>query len=325
MTLDRLETSSVGRRLDGRPAHAPLQTGLSNRAAFAFGIVFVGVGALIALVGLGYVPVKEDSIHVPRWVVVLFGGMFLLPGLMMWHLTWRQFRAQRRQLRARRLHPLQPALADYPWDRSGFSAPRWPRAFKMLLATALAGAAAVGFAAWAFKPGSTTGAKVAAVLGLLIAFSMAWETAVRFLRAFRFGGSVVRFGQFPFVPGKRIRLRWRPARGIGHVRRGTFTLRCINELWQTSGETPMRCVHERWSQTWHIDSPRQWQARDELELNYDPPADLPSTRLNVAAPAYWELQVQLDLPGLDFSETYLVPVYAADELPETVAESHADC
>jgi hypothetical protein len=31
--------------------------------------------------------------------------------------------------------------------------------------------------------------------------------------------------------------------------------------------------------------------------------------LSAEKPVFWEFEVKLDLPGLDFQETYLVPIY----------------
>jgi hypothetical protein len=42
---------------------------------------------------------------------------------------------------------------------------------------------------------------------------------------------------------------------------------------------------------------------------FDPPPDAAPTRLHAPQPVFWEFHVTLDLPGLDFEEIYLVPVY----------------
>jgi hypothetical protein len=34
------------------------------------------------------------------------------------------------------------------------------------------------------------------------------------------------------------------------------------------------------------------------------------TNLSAERPVFWELQIVLSMPGLDFTERYLVPVYA---------------
>jgi hypothetical protein len=48
--------------------------------------------------------------------------------------------------------------------------------------------------------------------------------------------------------------------------------------------------------------------------NIVPPSDAQPTHLSTAKPTFWELEVKLDLPGLDFNETYLVPVYAPAQI-----------
>jgi hypothetical protein len=69
-------------------------------------------------------------------------------------------------------------------------------------------------------------------------------------------------------------------------------------------------VHEEvWSAKWLLEQPRNFQLKDKVELRYELPATAQPTNLSAGKPVFWELQVQLDLPGLDFNETYLVPVY----------------
>ena len=69
-------------------------------------------------------------------------------------------------------------------------------------------------------------------------------------------------------------------------------------------------VHEEvWSAKWLLEQPRNFQLKDKVEPRYEPPASAQPTNLSAGKPVFWELQVQLDLPGLDFNETYLVPVY----------------
>ena len=51
--------------------------------------------------------------------------------------------------------------------------------------------------------------------------------------------------------------------------------------------------------------------REAVELRFEPDANALPTKLHADRPVFWELEVKLDLPGLDFEETYLVPVYAA--------------
>ena len=68
------------------------------------------------------------------------------------------------------------------------------------------------------------------------------------------------------------------------------------------------------SGSWHLDEARTFESGEEIELRFELPADARSTQLNPGNSAeravFWELEAKLDLPGLDFEETYLVPIYA---------------
>jgi len=84
-------------------------------------------------------------------------------------------------------------------------------------------------------------------------------------------------------------------------------------------------VHDEiWRGTWIIEQPRNFQFREKVELSFDRPLGARSTELSADKPIFWELEVKLDLPGLDFSETYLVPVYGrADTSVASKAERKA--
>ena len=97
------------------------------------------------------------------------------------------------------------------------------------------------------------------------------------------------------------------------MRKGKFTLRCILEWRETTGSGKSRSsmlVHEElWSGTWSFEQSRNFGFREEVELRYEFPPDAQGTELSADRPIFWELEVYLDLPGVDFKETYLVPVY----------------
>ena len=71
-------------------------------------------------------------------------------------------------------------------------------------------------------------------------------------------------------------------------------------------------VHEEiWSARWIIEQPRNFPLNEAMDLRYELPADVFPTQLSADKPLFWELEVKLGLPGLDFNETYLVPVYGS--------------
>jgi hypothetical protein len=134
-------------------------------------------------------------------------------------------------------------------------------------------------------------------------------------RALKFGQSRVAFTQFPYRLGESALLRWQPDRGVHQVRKGTFTLRCVAE-WKCGRSAGQ---DEIWCGTWLLDQPRTFQLKDEVELRYELPAVGRPTQLSADEPVFWELEVKLDLPGLDFKETYLVPIYSSKITPRLEA------
>jgi hypothetical protein len=72
---------------------------------------------------------------------------------------------------------------------------------------------------------------------------------------------------------------------------------------------------ERWSVTRSSGGGRSQVPSRHVDLQFDVPAGLPGTALAAARPVFWELDVHLDMPGLDFTETYLVPLYDGAVLP----------
>jgi hypothetical protein len=141
-----------------------------------------------------------------------------------------------------------------------------------------------------------------------------WVQVVMALgRALKFGGSRVEFVRFPYRVAEPVIIRWQAAAGISGPRKGNFTLRCVEEWYESSGsgsDHSRYLVHEEvWSGTWQVERELDMVAGKMLELKFTPPASAPGSALSAAKPVFWELEVKLDLPGFDFVETYLVPVY----------------
>lgn len=312
----RLETSSERRRLTGRMERRGLQTGWPAWGAFVFGGLFAAVGGAIMLVGMRVMPVNPKDVHAPWWVLTVMGSVFALGGLAVWGMAIRQWRSEQRRREAERRFMGEPALADYGWDTTGFAPARWTRP-----ATALAGAVGLTlflsiFNWWAFGVnGSPWMVKAIVMLFDLILVLAWWGAFLRLGRALKFGGSRIEFARFPYRPGEAVVVRWRPASGIVRARKGSFTLRGIEEWFERRGSGRNRGAHlvqeEFWRATWRFDEPRQFTRGEMVELRFDLPPDAPGTCLHAEKPVFWEFEVKLDLPGLDFEEVYLVPIYSA--------------
>ena len=313
MQPERWEISRQRRRLTGHTEQRGAQTGLPTWGAFAFGSIFVAVGTAIMLVGGRVIPVEEKKVHAPWWVLTVVGVVFALAGLAVWGRAVRQRRSAHRRRDAARQNPGEPALADYPWDMTGFTPPRWSGA-----ATALAGAGGMTlflsiFNYWAFFMNGPVMVKAIVILFDLILVAVWWQTGLRMGRALKFGGSRIEFARFPYRVGEPVVVRWWRADGIVQARKGSFTLRGVEEWFEQRGSGKNRSAHlvqeEFWRATGQMDEPRVFTRGEVLELRFEPPADVPATQLSAGKPVFWEFEVKLDLPGLDFGETYLVPVY----------------
>jgi hypothetical protein len=164
-----------------------------------------------------------------------------------------------------------------------------------------------------FKAGTPWLFKGVIALFDLIAVAFWYAAVMAVGRALKFGGSRIAFSSFPYRLGKPIVIHWHPAAGINQANKGSFTLRCVEEWYEVRGTGKNRSrqiVHEEiWSGTWQLEQPRAFQQGAKVDFSFDVPGDLHSTMLSADRPIFWEFEAKLDLPGFDFEETYLVPVY----------------
>ncbi len=313
MVADRWNISTERRRLPGRTERRGAQTGLPAVGAFLFGGLFVTVGVLVMLVGLRVIPVDPQGVHAPWWVLTVFGAVFAAAGMFVEGMALRQLRSEQRRREAARQFPNEPALADYGWDTTGYSPPRWSAAIKALAGAAFLTLFLSIFNYWAFFANAPWPVKAIVVVFDLILLAVWWETARRTGKAFKFGGSRIAFARFPYRRREPVVVRWLPGEGIATARSGTFTLRCVEEWFEHTGSGKNRSAHlvqeELWGATAHLDRQRTFTRGETLEWRFEPPSGLPATQLSAAKPVFWEFAVKLDLPGLDFEEVYLVPVY----------------
>ena len=316
MNLDRYESSADRQRLSGRTERRGSKTGFPTWGAFAFGGVFVVAGTLIILVGAKVVAVDPKGVHAPYWVLTVFGAVFALAGTMVWGMAWKQFNASRRRKEMLRRYAGETALADYDWDPRGFAVNRWLRPVKALSAAAFVTLFLSIFNYWGFWTKSPWMVKAMVMLFDLILLAVWWQAGLLLGRAIKFGGSRIEFAEFPFRLPKPVVVRWQPGTGLVRANKGSFTLRCVQEWFETHGSgknRSSRMVHEQiWSGTWFLDQTYTFQRGEDIELGFEPGMDVLPTSLQADRPVFWELEVKLDLPGLDFEETYLVPVYGAD-------------
>lgn len=317
-STESTEAPTAGRRrLSGRVERRGSQTGLSTLGAFAVGTLAVAVGTLIVLVGSRVIPVNPKSVHAPWWVLSVAGAVFALSGLMIWGMGWTQHAANRRRTKVAQSYRSEPAMADYAWDPRGFTVPRWKRALAAAAGAMFFTLFLSVFNWWAFFAKGPFLVKTIVVLFDLILILVWWQAIVFFGRALKFGGSRLEFSRFPFWLGEPVVLYWQAPAGIDAPRKGTLTLRCVEEYHERTGQgrnRSTRLVHdELWSADWQWDASHGVKSGKRLEARFDVPPDASPTCLSAEKPIFWEAEVRLDLPGFDFHETYLVPIYTRDE------------
>jgi hypothetical protein len=225
-------------------------------------------------------------------------------------MAWQQFAANRQRRQATRKQSNEPALTDYQWNPNGFTASEWTSAAKAVVMPIGLSIFLSMFNWWAFFAHGDWMVKAMVILFDCIALFMWWQAAQRVGCALKFGQSRIVFTRFPYRLGEPVVIRWQAGRGIYRVRKGKFTLRCVEE-WGVKEQNQ----EEIWTGAWILEQPRNFQLKDEVELRYELPVDAPATQLSAYRPVFWELEVKLELPGLNFKQSYLVPIYSAKSTP----------
>jgi hypothetical protein len=320
MKPDRYELSNSGpQRLSDCAQRGRSRKGFSTWPGFVFGVLVLAIGVAITLVGTKTLRVNPTDVHAPYWVITVAGLCFAVAGFLTLGAAWKQLKANRQRREAARQHPNEPALLDYDWHPAGFEVSEW-KAARDWLAGALGMTLFLSmFNWWAFGGQGNGTVKVVVTVFDLALVLMWWKTGQMLGRAFKFGHSRIVFTRFPYALGEPVIVRWQPSAGVDELRKGTFTLRFVREWQETTGTGKNRrttVYHEElWSAKWLLEQPRRLSPKDDIELAYELPAEARSTHLTADQPLFWELEVKLDLPGLDFSETYLVPIYGGKTVP----------
>ena len=216
-----------------------------------------------------------------------------------------------RVARRRRRFPEQAWLADYPWEARG-GRDLAPRELTRALAFAAVLAAFATIFGWAgFVARAGTAHQVAAgllAIGTLAATARALRVARRLLR---WGRSRLRFADFPCAPGGTLETIFDDlapsVRGLPlHA-----TLRCVQERWETveSGDRE-RNRHVQLSH-WEL-----WRASVEVapgarSARFTLPSGAPGTALGARPARWWELELVVAQPRVDWRARFLVPVYAS--------------
>lgn len=315
MNLDRYELSFERKPVPGFIRARGSYRGFSAVGTFLFGGVFVGLGIFMALGGTKTIHLDPKTVYAPYWILTVAGSVFAIVGAMVWIQGWQQSLATKRSREAARTHPGEIAFQDYNWDPREFAPARWKPVIKGVAGFLFLALFLSIFNWWAFFTKAELMVIVVVSIFDGILLLVAYRVFLQIGRALKFVGSKIEFAEFPYRIPSPVKLLWKPPNGSMHATKGQFTLRCVEEFWVTTrsgNETSSTLVQEEiWSGTRFLDEPHWFLRGEGIELQFDLFADLPSTNLRASRPVFWELAVKLALPGLDFEECYLVPIYGA--------------
>lgn len=311
-----------GARREAGPARSRLrnhevrsETTVHGGSAALFGALFLGVGVFIVLVALDVIHAPDEDFNAPREFVALIGaGAFGLPGLWLTlHGLLGMLRAVTYRNRLAR-HPDQPWRADHAWDPRGETRSAWRGVWRSAKGALVFAAFALPFQWFLLQDDRMAFLWLAAATLDLIVLGLLCQTALRATRALRYGRSRLHYDWFPFHTGEgaSLRLTLSRPRAFDRLR---VTLRAVEEAYEDRSDDAQRdtrvvpyCVHEEVREYTGEDA--RLGSGGELSLEFDIPADAPTTALAERPPTYWELAVRGEIAGADYREVFLVPVYA---------------
>lgn len=301
-------------RLDATHPTIPA-TGQGGGCLILFGLPFIAVGLFATLLSLGYLPIDDDQINGPRWLLTAFGAIFSAAGLAVaWQGVAGMFRARGARQRKEE-HPLEPWFWDHPWDNRWAESGGPEPAIRAFLAFLFLEGFLSIFHWWAFFSGQgPLPLKVFVVIFDLIALAILWGAIYQLFQYFKYGRSRLHFGRFPFRPGHSLEAGLEAHRRLLAADRIVLVLRYIEEVTEVTGTGKNRSsrqvlygLHEVKQE---LDA-RMFQGGSvaEIPITLRLPEGDYANRLLEDPRRYWELEVKAETPGIDYVARFLVPVY----------------
>lgn len=302
-------------RLDATHPTIPATAGGGSGCLILFGLPFITVGVLAALLSLGYLPIDDAEINGPRWLLTAFGGVFASAGL---GVAWLGLSGMFRDRAARRRkeeYPLEPWFWDHGWDKRWAESGSLGPAIQGFVAFLFFAAFLSMFNWWAFfSDEGPWPLKVFILLFDLIALAVLFGAIYSLFQYFKYGKSRLHFARFPFRPGHSLEGGLEANRRLLTADRIALTLRYIEEVTEVTGTGKNRSsrqvlygLHEVKQE---IDA-RMFQGGSvaEIPISLRLPAGDYATKLLETPRRYWELEVKAETPGIDYLARFLVPVY----------------
>ena len=278
----------------------------------AFGVPFLFAGVGIAF-GAQYAASSRK--HAPDWVIYLIASFFFLAGafLIVHGLQGvKRTAAYRREAEA---NPGQLWLADYHWNREGFSFSAFQEMSHRFLGavvwyTFLIPFFWIGLTQHGLNRVFLAGACFFALVGVY--FWVRWAKMLGDL--FRYGDSRLNFNSFPYFLGNTFHGRLSLQHNCDAIEELTLTFRCVQERYVTTGTGENRATnavcYELYKDAATFSRAQIASAGSSgLLVSFPIPPQQPATRLSDAPPTYWEIEALGKARGSDYEAYFLIPVY----------------
>jgi hypothetical protein len=275
-----------------------------------FGLPFLAIGAFIGF--SAYSAIHSRS-HSPNWVTAVIGAIFFFPGLFLFSHGVRGLVRKAIYNHKAAETPGQPWLFDFHWHPEGISVSAFDAMVSRLIAAVFWNVFLlpffwIGYAKhlWPFF----IFACLFALLGIF--FWVRWAQMLGDL--LRYGNTFLAYDGFPYFLGGTLRVRLRAPRHLTVIDSLSFTLRCVQEKYITSGTGQNRTSHvvcyELYKDVIALDHQRLANyVGTEIPVEFRLPTDKLPTSLASTPPTYWQIEARGLARGADYLAYFLVPVY----------------
>jgi hypothetical protein len=286
----------------------------------AFGMIFVGLGIAVASAFLAADPAH---VHGNPMVTVLVCGIFILVGGGIVYAATYGNRKLKEQAEARQSAPDSPWLWQKDWSASRAESKNLNNpAGLWLVAGVWTLISLTVITLTARTPGRNSGSTFLPALGFCIPGVILAGIALRVtIRKKRFGKTYFEFASLPFSPGKSLK-------GTIHLRFNTttrhgvdLTLSCVRQVITGSGKSQSTNRVVLWQAQANVPQEALTpgpMGDATIPVNFVVPSDAYETNHDQARDqVLWLLHAQADVPGVDYSDDFEVPVFRLTPLATT--------
>ncbi|MHB0968687.1 MAG: hypothetical protein ACYC7A_10020 [Thermoanaerobaculia bacterium] len=279
-----------------------------------FGLPFfvVGVGAIAGALGKWNIADKTDDSTMLGWFGVVFAGA----GLIMFGIAVITFRRARERAAMRAEHPASPWMWRKDWASGRISDQSGAKAGGLLVFSLLWNVFVIPIFVFVLRKGE--GIPILLFLGLFLLIGLALLAGAIYslLQRQKFGRSYFAITTLPGRPGQSLRGAIETTMTFdAPMTEGAFAVKllCVNRVTTGSGKHSSTSEHTMWEAESRVPfatcAPGPYGG-SMVPVNFDIPDDArPTNDDNPRNAILWKLQSTAELPGIDYSAEWEVPVY----------------